>query len=104
MGKRSITLFADDYYVGDEFRSRYQLQDLLKKFGILLDVLQSMQLQVSLQKSFVLIAVAGTKARYLLHHIIKRDRHGMYSDMPRSDGTTSQLPVIGPPLITWVLP
>ena len=53
-------MFADDLHSGEIFRSAFELNRALKRIGILLDLLDSMQLSISLEKSHVLIACGGS--------------------------------------------
>ena len=91
--QKAVTLFADDFHCGDVFHSEWELEQMLCKFGILLDVIERHGLTISLSKSMVLISIGGTNCRKLQTRLIHRDDHGCFCFIPRADGQQSKLPV-----------
>ena len=57
--KQCLTVFADDFHCCEVFRSEVQLQDALHRIGILLDTLELLGAQLSLEKSHAIIKIGG---------------------------------------------
>ena len=93
MQNSSITAFADDLNCCESFPDETQLQGALKRIGILLDTLEEMGLQLSLDKSHVLINICGTNSRHVMHRIVHVDALGPYIEIPMAHGVRSRLPV-----------
>jgi len=91
--QKAVTLFADDIHCGDVFYSEWELEQILCKFGILLDVIERHGLTISLSKSMVLISIGGTNCRKVQARLLHRDDHGCFLFIPRADGRQSKLPV-----------
>ena len=91
--QQSVTLFADDIHSGDTFCSAWELQQIILRFGLLLDVIEQHGLEISLNKSMILISFVGTNFRKIQARLIQRDAHGCFILVPRADGRQSRLPV-----------
>ena len=91
--KRCVTLFADDFHAADAFTSPSHLNTILSYFGVLLDVLADLELEVSLEKSHILISMAGHRSRQFYSRYVQMGRHGPYIQIPRRGGQFSALPI-----------
>ena len=90
--KKCLTAFADDLHCCQEFRSEQQLQLALSRIGLLLDALDQLGIQLSLEKSHAIIRISGTNCRDIYKKYIKVDSHGPHIMIPRANGQ-SRLPV-----------
>ena len=90
--KSCLTAFADDLHCCEEFYSEMQLQSALKRIGILLDTLDKLGVQLSLEKSHAIVKIGGTNCRHLHNKYVKTDSKGPYIMIPRAHGE-SRLPV-----------
>ena len=91
--RQAVTIYADDIHSGDTFYSAEALHHILKKFGILLDVLEKHGLTISIAKSVLIISFGGTNYRRLQQHLVQRGEQGFYVCIPRAGGRHSKLPV-----------
>ena len=91
--KKTLTAFADDIHQGSIFRSKHQLMTELTRLGFLLDALEEMGLKLSLEKSHILIDIAGTHGRKIRSQLLKRDGTHTYLEIPRANGSYSCIPV-----------
>lgn len=71
--QKTLTAFADDIHHGTVFKSRQQLMCEISRIGLILDTLESMGLQLSLEKSFILLEIAGTHSRKIRSSLVKQD-------------------------------
>ena len=90
---KTLTAFADDIHQGSIFRSKHQLMTELTRLGYLLDALEDMGLKLSLEKSHILIDIAGTHGRKIRSQLLKRDGTHTYIEIPRANGSYSCIPV-----------
>ena len=67
-----LTIYADDVHVGCRFTSSLEFRVHLRNLGMVLDVLERLELQLSYQKSFILMRYAGTNPRPTLKGLIDR--------------------------------
>ena len=65
----------------------------INRIGLILDTLESMGLRLSLEKSYILLALAGPKSRKLRSQLLKHDGNTTYLEIPRANGTCSRIPV-----------
>ena len=91
--QQCLTLFADDFHAGDIFTDQEGLHRILRCFGVLLDTLADLGLDVSLEKSHLLVAMAGSQSRSLRPKFVQTGRNGPYMMIPRRNGHASALPV-----------
>ena len=91
--KQCLTAFADDIHCCEVFRSEAQLQAALHRVGLLLDTLELLGVQLSLEKSHAIIKIGGTNCREIQRRYILIDALGPHILIPRTNGTTSRLPV-----------
>lgn len=91
--KQCLTVFADDLHCCEVFRSETQLQAVLQRIGILLDTLEVLGVQLSLEKSHAIIKIGGTNCRDIQRKYILTDAQGPYILIPRAHGGFSRLPV-----------
>ena len=89
----TLTLFADDLHHGTQFFSEFQLREALAHIGLLMDTLENLGLQISYEKTIIVLQIAGSNARRVKASVLKRDSTGFYVEIPRGDGTISKLPV-----------
>ena len=90
--RKTVTAFADDIQ-GSIFRSRQQLLLELARIGMLLDALEAMGLTLSLEKSYILIEIAGTHSRKIKSKLLKQEGAITFVEIPRADGSFSRIPV-----------
>ena len=88
-----MTLYADDIHVGCEFTSSRALDQHLHNIGCLLDVLEQLKLQLSYQKSHVLLSVTGSSSRRALKGRLSQQGSQRQMMIPRADGTKTALPL-----------
>ena len=91
--QRCVTMFADDLHSGQIFRSAAQLDAALRGLGCILDAVEAMGLELSLDKTHVLIHICGTNCRKTIQRIVRTDGDGSYIEVPRAHGVLSKLPV-----------
>ena len=89
----TLTLFADDLHHGSQFFSERQLREALTHIGLLMDTLEHLGLQISYEKTIVVLHIAGSNARRVKASILKRDSAGSYVEIPRGNGTVTKLTV-----------
>ena len=89
----TLTLFADDLHQGTLFRSELQLREALVHLGLLMDILESLGLQISYEKTIIVLSIAGSNARRVKASLLKRDHSGYFVEIPRGNGTLTKLPV-----------
>ncbi|CAL1139392.1 unnamed protein product [Cladocopium goreaui] len=91
--KQTLTAFADDIHQGTVFRSSQQLQLEMTRIGLLLDTLENMGLTLSLEKSCILLEIAGSHCRKIRNRLLKYEGSHAFIDIPRANGRTSRIPV-----------
>lgn len=89
----AITLYADDIHVGTVFYSSAQYHDCLHKLGCVLDAVEELQLILSYEKTYIIMATAGTSIQRGLKGTISRTKQGMAIQIPRASGQCSQIPL-----------
>ena len=87
--RQHVTLYADDLHVGVAFYSKQELDQHLKHFGIVIDLLAELGLQVNVDKSQILFAVAGTNSQKLQKETVIHRRDGSWINLPRQNGATA---------------
>ena len=90
---QTLTLYADDIHVGCEFDSVQSLDTHLRNIGHLLDVLETLKLQLSYQKSHVLFSVAGSNSRNALKGRLVHKSATRCILIPRATGDKTPLPL-----------
>ena len=88
-----ITLYADDIHIGCQFHSPSDLRLALRNFGHVLNVLESMKLELSYTKSFVLFRADGTNHRHALKGIFQPTEQGRNILIPRGESHMTPLPL-----------
>ena len=82
----SLTTFADDNLATELVRDHDELRQALRRFGFLLDMLEDHQLQVNVEKSAVLMKVAGRRRRAALKEHTVYTKEGYYIAVPGKNG------------------
>ena len=59
---------------------------------MLLDALEDMGLTLSLEKSYILIEIAGTHSRKIKSKLLKQEGAITFVEIPRADGSFSRIP------------
>ena len=90
---KAVTFYADDIHCGTIFYTEHELYIALTRMGCLLDVLEEHGLTISLQKSFLLLAIGGTNCRRVQTKVVQRSETGLFVIIPRADGCHTRLPV-----------
>ena len=91
--KETLTAFADDIHQGAVFKSKHQLLTEISRIGLILDTLENLGLTLSLEKSFILIEIAGTHSRKIRSSLVKQAGGHFFLEIPRANGTHSRIPV-----------
>ena len=78
---------------GCQFSSGHEFNVHLRNLGFVLDTLERLELQLSYQKSFVLLKYAGTNPRPVLKGRIRRQGPDHFLLVQRQHGQTSALPL-----------
>jgi len=60
---------------------------------MLLDTLESMGLTLSLEKSFILLEIAGSHCRKIRNRLLQYEGSHAFVDIPRANGRSSRIPV-----------
>ena len=89
----SLTVYADDIHVGCCFTSTRQLDQHMINIGHLLDCIEALHLQLSYQKSYVILATTGSNQRATLKSRFRRTKQEIFALIPRSDGSKTELPL-----------
>ena len=88
-----ITIYADDVHVGCQFSSGHAFLVHLHNLGLVLDTLERLELQLSYQKSFILLKYAGTNPRPPMKGRIRRQGSEHFLLVPRQQRPPSALPL-----------
>ena len=88
-----LTIYADDIHVGCQFCSTHEFSIHLHNLGLVLDTLERLELQLSYQKSFILLKYAGTNPRPPMKGRIRRQGSEHFLLVPRQQGPPSALPL-----------
>ena len=91
--KQTLTAFADDIHQGSIFKSSVQLLTELARIGMLLDTLEHLGLTISLEKSCILLEIAGTHCRKIRSKLLQYDGHQAFLEIPRANGRSCRIPV-----------
>ena len=59
----------------------------------MLDILESMGLSLSLEKSYILLEIAGSHSRKTKAELLIQEGHRVFIEVPRANGTVSRIPV-----------
>ena len=90
---KAITLFADDIHVGTTFYSIEEYHRSRHRFGCILDVLENLKLELSYEKTFILLATAGSGVQKGLKSSIDRQKDGVTMLIPRAGRADSRIPL-----------
>ena len=88
-----LTIYADDIHVGCQFCSPHAFSVHLHNLGLVLDTLERLELQLSYQKSFILLKYAGTNPRPPMKGRIRRQGSEHFLLVPRQQRPPSALPL-----------
>lgn len=91
--QEALTMYADDIHLGATFYNKTEFQLVLTRLGRILDVLESMQLQLSYDKTFVILATAGSNVTRGLKGAVERRKTGMVILLPRERQQPSAIPL-----------
>lgn len=89
----ALTMYADDVHVGAQFNSLAEYRQVLTRVGCILDVIESMQLKLSYDKTFVILATAGSNVSRALKGTIERSKKGATILIPRAGQAPSPIPL-----------
>ena len=81
-----LTTYADDNFAAEIVRNPGDLQQALMRFGLLMDVLEDHKLQVNLEKSAILMKVAGKHKKAVLKEHTISTKEGFYIAVPGKRG------------------
>ena len=86
----NVTLYADDIHVGASFFSN---TDFRHCFGCVLDAIETLKLQLSYAKTYILSATTGSGQKKNLKGVVERTSKGATILLPRADQTKSAIPL-----------
>ena len=92
--RRHLTVYADDLVSQWLITGVEDFLQTLQDVGTLLNVLETLKLQVSLNKSVVLLRLAGASCKALLKKHTCRVDGKMFLRIPRGSGKVSLLPLV----------
>ena len=81
-----LTTYADDNFAAEIVRNPDDLRQALRHFGLLMDVLEDHKLQVNLEKSAILMKVAGKYKKAVLKEHTISTKEGFYIAVPGKRG------------------
>ena len=90
----NLDLYADDFHVSSLFYSESELKQIIQKFGILLETLQSHGLTINTAKSAILLTMAGTSFRDVRARLVTQHADGPRIKIPGTDGRLFQIPLV----------
>ena len=88
-----LTVYADDIHVGCCFYNPAQLDQHMINIGHLLDCIEALHLQLSYQKSYVILATTGSNQRAAMKQRFKRTTSETFALIPRRAGSKTELPL-----------
>ena len=89
-----LSIYADDLVSQWGVYNEHDLCTALRQIGLLLDLLEEMNLSVSLKKSVTLMKLIGTARKELFKRHTTRHEGQLCLIIPRASGKTSYLPVV----------
>ena len=89
----AVTLYADDIHVGTVFHSNAEYRQCLHRLGCVLDAVEELQLALSYEKTFIIMATAGTNVSRGVKGTIQRTKHGAFLMLPRASQQSSAIPL-----------
>ena len=89
----NVTLYADDIHVGAAFFSTIEFQHCLYCFGCVLDAIETLKLQLSYDKTFVILATTGSGQKRNLKGVVERNSSGATILLPRANQPKSAIPL-----------
>jgi len=89
-----ITIFADDICSHQMFHSEDSFLYLISAFGKLLDLIESADLELNLEKTTITMRMKGKLAGKIQRKFIIRTKHGTYIKIPRANGHTTKIKLV----------
>lgn len=89
----TLTIYADDIHVGAIFYSIEEYHRCRQRFGCILDVIEQLQLELSYEKTFIILALAGSNVKKGSQGTISRTLQGATIALPRANQKTSAIPL-----------
>ncbi|CAL1153362.1 unnamed protein product [Cladocopium goreaui] len=91
--RQCLTLYADDLHVGCQFLTVGALDHHLRCMGHLLDCIERLKLQISLQKSYLIFSHTGSNVRHALKGRLCYLQHQAHLLLSRCTGEATALPL-----------
>ncbi|CAL1134038.1 unnamed protein product, partial [Cladocopium goreaui] len=91
--RHCLTLYADDLHVGCQFLTVGELDHHLQCMGHLLDCIERLKLQISLQKSYLIFSHTGSNVRHALKGRMCYLQNQAHLLLPRRTGEATALPL-----------
>ena len=91
--RQCLTLYVDDLHVGCQFLTVGALDHHLRCMGHLLDCIERLKLQISLQKSYLIFSHTGSNVRHALKGRLCYLQHQAHLLLPRCTGEATALPL-----------
>lgn len=89
-----LTLFADDICVHEAVESPEQLHRFMRYMGIVLDLLETLQMDVNIDKTSAILRLKGPMAAKLQKQYIMRTKQGTFLKIPRANGQTTHVRLV----------
>ena len=92
--KDCMTLFADDICMHQAVETVDQLHQLIRRIGIVLDILEALQMDVNISKTSALLRLKGPLAAKLQKQYVVRNKSGVFLKIPRANGTQTHIQLV----------
>ena len=92
LSRDQLTAFADDYHVSWEIESLLQFNNCCVQIGRIIDVLTDLGMQISTDKTAILLLLGGSSARHALQNRVLRVKADRWLQIPTKTGTI-KLPI-----------
>ena len=92
LSRDQLTAFADDYHVSWEIESLLQFNNCCVQIGRIIDVLTDLGMQISTDKTAILLLLGGSSARHALQNRVLPVKADRWLQIPTKTGTI-KLPI-----------
>lgn len=89
-----MTLFADDICMHQAVETTGQLHQLIRRIGIVLDILEELQKDGNISKTSALLRLKGPLAAKLQKQYVVRNKSGTFLKIPRANGTQTHIQLV----------
>eukprot|EP00438_Fugacium_kawagutii_P007324 Skav235718 [mRNA] locus=scaffold280:599859:606755:+ [translate_table: standard] len=82
------TIYADDWVSHNLITSPEQLHLIVKRIGLVLDLLEESGMQPNIDKTRIMLSLGGSALSAITKRYIRRTHHGAFLCIPRAHGTS----------------